>query len=240
MLFVWITVGALQATLGSKLGLNYLIYDDSIPELGSPCFPGTPCISPWQVFHPPESQLKYSTRPPKVIFKKSTSTDLCINNFVSTFQEEVKSSKILSDFFDSFDDVPAMEFGNRLYPEIIDSLTQVKTPNPEFVAQQAIEAVVENYDKLSSDIVIQIYANTVAKYLFTQGVLTPQNYVQLAKNFAKMIEEAAVGNDSPYAAHDEGFVRFLDSFGLFTPDKALLVAVQYGNEWEMAAKPKRG
>ncbi|KAF8777384.1 hypothetical protein HNY73_014252 [Argiope bruennichi] len=229
MLFVWITFGALQATLGLKFK------DDSILELGSPCLPGTPCISPGQAFHPKKPQ-----RPPKLIFKKSKSKDLCINNFFCTFQEEVKSSKILSDFFDYFNDLPAMEFCNGKYPEILDILTQIKTPNAEFVANEAIEAVAENYDKLSSDIVIQVYSNSLAKYLFTQGVLTPQNSVQLAKKYAKKMEEAANGNDSPYVALNEGYVGFIDSLGLFTPDKALLLALEYQNEWKMAAKPKRG
>ncbi|GBO02088.1 hypothetical protein AVEN_104476-1 [Araneus ventricosus] len=235
-------------------------YDTSVPGPVSPCFPGRQCTSD-QAFHQTKSQLRspahlerpahlgrpahlerpaHFGRSAKFSYKKSSSKDPCINTFVSTFVEEVQYSQALSELFGFFSHTSAMEFCNGKYPEILEAMIDYGAPNPEFVSQQAVEGISESFDTLTSDIVIQVYANTIAKYLFTQGVLTPQNAVQLGKQYADTMEEAASSSDSQYKALKDGFVNFLDSLGLFTSDKGLLIALQYANEWKLAARPRRG
>ncbi|CAL1264188.1 unnamed protein product [Larinioides sclopetarius] len=248
-LLVWIAVGAFQATLSSKF------YDTSVPGHGSPsfpgtpctsgqaspCFPGTPCTSE-QAFHPAQNQQRrpaYPASSTKFSYENSSSKDPCINNFVSTFVKAVQSSKVLSELFGFFSHTSAIEFSNGKYPEVLEALTEIGAPNPEFASQQAVESIAESFDTLTSDIVIHVYANSIAKYIFTQGILTPQNAAQLAKKYADAMEEAASCNDSEYAALKEGYVNFLNSLDLFSPDKALLIALQYANEWKLAAKPTR-
>ncbi|GBM96822.1 hypothetical protein AVEN_161135-1 [Araneus ventricosus] len=71
-----------------------------------------------------------------------------------------------------------------------------------------------------------------------KGVLTPQNACPI-ETVTDTMEEAASSSDSQYKALKD-VVNFLSSLGLFTSDKGLLIALQYANEWKLAARPRRG
>ncbi|GIY67653.1 uncharacterized protein CDAR_621471 [Caerostris darwini] len=157
------------------------------------------------------------------------------NTFVTIFKEAVCSSQSLSRLFD-FDNIPATEFSEKLYQVILEALKTLGAEDQIYAATKAVEPITKNFYSVSSELVIQIYVKFVAKYLFTQDILTPYNTIQLALAYVREMERSAMCYQSQQEALSAGFVNFLTSSGLFTVDSALMVCLEYGNEWKLAAQ----
>ncbi|GIY67655.1 uncharacterized protein CDAR_621481 [Caerostris darwini] len=157
------------------------------------------------------------------------------NTFVIIFKEAVYSSQDLTRIFD-FDNTPATEFAEYKYEPILDALQKLGAEDQIYLATKAVQPITENFNILSSDLVIQTYARIIAKYLLSQYILTPYNTIRLALAYVREMERAARCYQSQYEAMKEGFVNFLVTLDLFTAENALMVCLAYGNEWKLAAQ----
>ncbi|GIY13439.1 uncharacterized protein CEXT_814341 [Caerostris extrusa] len=101
------------------------------------------------------------------------------------------------------------------------------TPATEF-SEKIYQVILEALKTLGAD--DQIYAATKA------DILTPYNSIQFALAYVREMERASMCYQSQYEALSAGFVNFLTSLGLFTVDSALMVCLEYGNEWKLAAQ----
>ncbi|GIY13442.1 hypothetical protein CEXT_814371 [Caerostris extrusa] len=88
------------------------------------------------------------------------------------------------------------------------------TPATEF-SEKIYQVILEALQTLGAD--DQIYAATKGPYV-------------------REMERAAMCYQSQYEALSAGFVNFLTSSGLFTVDSVLMVCLEYGNEWKLAAQ----
>ncbi|GIY13443.1 uncharacterized protein CEXT_814381 [Caerostris extrusa] len=141
----------------------------------------------------------------------------------------------LTRIFD-YDNTPATTFAEYKYEQILDVLQKVGADDQIYLATKAVQPITENFNTVSSDLVIQTDARIIAKYLLSQYILTPYNTIRLALAYVREMERAARCYQSQYEAKKEGLVNFLITLDLFTAENALMLCLAYGNEWKLAAQ----
>ncbi|GFS32310.1 uncharacterized protein TNIN_285241 [Trichonephila inaurata madagascariensis] len=159
-----------------------------------------------------------------------------VNIFSCYFTNTICTSEILSELFD-FEDVPAIEFCQGKYPKIMEALQEIHTPNPDYAAEQAVVPITRFHDVLSTNLVVQVYANTIAKFLYLKDVLNHNNAVSLAELYLETMENAAYyakskgQPDWKYEGLSDGFVNILMCLDVFDVSKILEICQLYGEEW---------
>ncbi|GFR15069.1 hypothetical protein TNCT_607121 [Trichonephila clavata] len=108
--------------------------------------------------------------------------------FEATFQEEVRTCRILREVFD-FSDINPAEFSKRVYPYILSTHKKFKLLNALQASQSCVYHIAKYQKKLNRSILARIYANTVSKLAFAKGVLDEENAEDLALSFASFIEK---------------------------------------------------
>ncbi|GFT46841.1 RP1-2 domain-containing protein [Nephila pilipes] len=168
----------------------------------------------------------------------SLSTHACVKSFVSTFTDAVRSSKVLSDVLDLSKTTPAA-FSKYMYEYIYASALSRGMPTPQSVAKEA--SIVESSDTLALPVMINVFANSMGKYLHEHDILNQSNAADFAVAYANKIEENAkqiVTKGDPMSkvkALAVGYEEFLESNGLLQSKDS---EIEYLSENEEKGKKK--
>ncbi|GFR34000.1 b6 protein [Trichonephila clavata] len=120
------------------------------------------------------------------LFKKFT-VPPSIATFVSNFHNIVQSSKTLLNLFD-VTDVNLLEFAKCMYEFVLKSANSLDVLNPHLIANHIYQSILSNLDILHSSVMINLYANAMARSLFHEGILNLDNAATLAKKCANDME----------------------------------------------------
>ncbi|GFT63758.1 uncharacterized protein NPIL_246751 [Nephila pilipes] len=216
----------------------------SDPYKPSSCSQEGPCNNPYPnapYFTPVLNQvIKSLPRLPQLKSYSPTIPPVPVILFSSYFKNAVYSSKILAQLFD-FNGVTANEFCRSTYPYILEALLDTHSRNPEYAAKQAARPIAQIHGYISTNIVVQVYANSVAKFLYSNDVLNEYNAVSLAQAYVEEMKKRsklARKKGKPDWQHEglkEGVMNFLSSLIVLTRDTVPEFAEQYGNEWRLVA-----
>ncbi|XP_055946205.1 uncharacterized protein LOC129976589 isoform X2 [Argiope bruennichi] len=146
---------------------------------------------------------------------------LPVEKFVSELNSAVYSSDTLPDIFDLTDLSPG-NFSRLLYDYVYENAGKVVHSNPDHVASITTTPINERIITYTSPILVDIFSNTVAKYLFDKGALNTSNASSLAREYAKFLKESADRNlkkgtpESKVLTLSDGFIDFMNSVGHFS------------------------
>ncbi|GFY57126.1 uncharacterized protein TNIN_409591 [Trichonephila inaurata madagascariensis] len=159
--------------------------------------------------------------------------------FLFPFQEAVRSSNALSDLFD-FSQISPVDFIEKMYPHILAVHKRYKVSNALQLTQSSVVPIVKYHLSLNLPLLVRVYAYTVSKIAYAEGILDEENAVSMAFTFADIMRESAKrykksGNaDWKFKALSHGFEDFMTKFDLFSKENLPLIGEIYGNEWKLA------
>ncbi|GFR33996.1 b6 protein [Trichonephila clavata] len=164
-----------------------------------------------------------------------------IATFVTIFDSTVKSSETLLDLFD-LTEVKPSEFGKSVYEFVYKSSDSMGLLNPHFVANNISQSIASNLDTLRSSVMINLYANAMARTLFAEGILKPNNAATLAEEYANGMEAFAkklVVKDNPLSkiqVFPAAYEKILDKVGLLTSGHVPSILFHFVNELNLVGK----
>ncbi|GFS92546.1 uncharacterized protein NPIL_581251 [Nephila pilipes] len=182
------------------------------------------------VFHP---IISYDI---KVISHNST-----IRDFVSTFVKQVYDSDTLTDLFD-ITAATSTGLRNHAYNDFIKIINQNNLDDAELIADFATRPINQNFDTIPRDVLVRIYANIAANFLYSIGKFSSKNDAEsLAKQYAKDFSDAAEkfvkdGDvETKYDAIAGGIINFIVPIQKVTQDEVWKVAFLFESQFLLAA-----
>ncbi|GFY79157.1 hypothetical protein TNIN_496251 [Trichonephila inaurata madagascariensis] len=159
------------------------------------------------------------------------------NQFKNAFLEEVRSSNILSEFFD-FSQISAQQFGRKMEPYVSSVFKTYNIPNPVQLAHSCVDAISHCHKPLEMPVIARVYGSTMAKIAFLGGVLDEDNAVSMALTFANSFRESVKQYESSdpdwkLKALIKGCLDFLDTVHLTVKEFGHLSVLIYANEWKL-------
>ncbi|GIY67657.1 uncharacterized protein CDAR_621501 [Caerostris darwini] len=158
--------------------------------------------------------------------------------FQETFKRSVYSSEILTELFNV--NTTASEFSQFLYVYVLEVFTKKGSPSAKGISLMATRPIAKYFDYITSDLLVRVYTNAFAKYLFVEDALTPENAENLALSYAREMEASAQRTMtcdpiSKYKAIENGIANFLISLRLLAAFEGYDIAFYYANEFILAA-----
>lgn len=103
--------------------------------------------------------------------------------------------------------------------------------------------ITKYFDVLIPQVLVQVYANSVANYLLAEGLINAANAEELSLAYINDMIEGAEGNEVTrdceyilkFQATSEGVFNFLLSRGQLSASTASEVSFYYAHEWLLAA-----
>ncbi|GFR02393.1 hypothetical protein TNCT_427411 [Trichonephila clavata] len=157
--------------------------------------------------------------------------------FETAFLEEVRSSKILSEFFD-FSQISGQEFSRKVEPYAVSVFKTYRIPNPVQLAHSCVDPISHCHKPLSMPILARVYGNTMAKIAFLAGVLDDDNAVSMALTYANIFREIVKQYESSdpdwkFKALIKSCLDFMDTVHITLKEFAPLSVLIYANEWKL-------
>ncbi|GFU39293.1 uncharacterized protein TNCV_3811371 [Trichonephila clavipes] len=157
--------------------------------------------------------------------------------FKNAFLEEVRSSKLLSEFFD-FSQIGTQQFSKKIELYISSVFKTYNVPNPVQLAHSCVDAILNCHKPLQMPVLARVYGNLIAKLAFLAGVLDEDNTVSMALTCANSFRESVKQYESSdpdwkFKALVKGYFDFMDSVHLSIKEFGPLSILIYTNEWKL-------
>ncbi|GFY74984.1 uncharacterized protein TNIN_118721 [Trichonephila inaurata madagascariensis] len=169
-----------------------------------------------------------------------------VDSFISTFVEAAYGQEWI-DVFD-ISDTPPFDFAEYVENFIQNTLTAsgVKEPHVHMLPDFATRPLKQNFNSLSRQSMITVYARLLAFFLYSEGKMTQDNAKDLALKSAEYMESNAnayvVQGDTStkFVAITNGFMEFVMSFKdsdneSLTFERAVQLSILYESLWSMRA-----
>ncbi|GIY19523.1 hypothetical protein CDAR_464771 [Caerostris darwini] len=159
----------------------------------------------------------------------------CIGTFTSNFINAAYSSEMLRNTFD-FSDISPATLRNSLYDQSSVVLKDYGFTNPFFYSNYAVQPITDYLESLTTPMMLQIYANSMGKFLDYLGILREDNAVQLALEYANKIEETAKNKlvkdnlETKMQSLIQGLRNFAESLGALSQESLVSAAYIFANE----------
>ncbi|GFT00240.1 hypothetical protein NPIL_392561 [Nephila pilipes] len=175
-----------------------------------------------------------------LIISGSLTYEPSVEIFLTTFQDAVYSSKILRELFD-FPEMSAQKFARLIQPHIFSTLSKLKCSTAREMTQICINGILKYHKNVNGALVVNVYANSISKYLLLREALDEENAEYMALTLADVMRENAKRykrmciKDWKFKTLPSGFVNTLINLHLFQQEYVSLMAILYANEWVLAA-----
>ncbi|GIY02870.1 hypothetical protein CDAR_464781 [Caerostris darwini] len=144
---------------------------------------------------------------------------------------------MLRNTFD-FSDISPATLKNFLYDQSNVVLKDYGFTNPYIYSNYAVQPITDYLESLTTPMMLQIYANSMGKFLDYLGILRDDNAVQLALEYANKIEETAKNKlmkdnlETKMESITQGFRNFAESVGAFSQESLVPAVYIFANEFK--------
>ncbi|GFT63749.1 hypothetical protein NPIL_246711 [Nephila pilipes] len=159
--------------------------------------------------------------------------------FLKTFAQFVHCSDILVQLLDQ-SQITGQQYEQLAYKFVAETQSKCGAKQPEALAKIATRYIGLNFSTLHLANIIRIYASTIARFMYSEGILFEKNALELAIALATAIERNSKRNmncqtQCKFYPINNGSVNFLDSYVEMSPEKGEKLAVIYGYEFLLEA-----
>ncbi|GFW70928.1 hypothetical protein TNCV_190191 [Trichonephila clavipes] len=160
-----------------------------------------------------------------------------VSIFESILQEEVRSSELLSELFD-FSHVTSEEFSKKMYRYIFSTYKKYKVLRDVPYIHSCINSISKYHKTITIPFLVRVFANSVSKVAFTEGILNMENAESMALIFANIIREKAErylrsGDlEWKYKAMQQAWQEFSQRFQLISEKCIVLATLIFGEAWK--------
>ncbi|GFQ83611.1 hypothetical protein TNCT_425851 [Trichonephila clavata] len=157
--------------------------------------------------------------------------------FSSTLQEEVRSSEFLSELFD-FSHVSSEEFSRKMYRYMFSTYKKYKVLRDVPYIQSCIDSISSYHKTITIPFLVKVFANSVSKVAFVEGILNEENAESMALIFADIIREKGerffrTGDPEwQYKAMQQAWQEFSMRFQLISEKCIVLATLVFGDAWK--------
>ncbi|KAF8777391.1 uncharacterized protein LOC129976588 [Argiope bruennichi] len=165
----------------------------------------------------------------------STANPSPVENFVTKFNSAVYNSKVLPYIFD-IKELSPEAFSKFLYDNVFSRGPHVFSSNPQNITSIVSIPNIDRINTYTPPILLDIYSNAIAKYLFNEGTLDLSNISFAPRKYARILEKRAKRcwkketPESKFLALGDGFIDYMRSIDHFTTNTMNGLANYFANE----------